>query len=118
MPGLPGNQTVAIHDESQTKEYLRLGLTQEYCVILVKHLWQDTPLLSAADSTHSLAMSSDTDVYSITAKNNITWPEMTFSVNWPDPLMSGVKFPSLAKAHTSQIPLWWPAQDVQVMEFY
>lgn len=34
------------------------------------------------------------------------------------PFTSGVGFPGLVKAHTSQIPLWWPAQDVQVVEFH
>lgn len=34
------------------------------------------------------------------------------------PFTSGNKFPGLVKAHTSQIPLWWPAQDVQVVEFH
>lgn len=34
------------------------------------------------------------------------------------PFTSGARFPGLVKAHTSQIPLWWPAQDVQMVEFH
>ena len=74
-------------------------------------------LLSPAVLPHSLAMSSNRCLFKLHWRTaSWDWKWSPTSQAWP--FTSGVRFPALVKAHTSQIPLWGPAQDVQVVEFH
>lgn len=99
----------------QTETHRKISVTTHAKKKKKVHFFQ--LLLSPAVLPHSLAMSSNRCLFKLHWRTaSWDWKWSPTSQAWP--FTSGVRFPALVKAHTSQIPLWGPAQDVQVVEFH